>query len=157
MSRLPCGFLLPHFRRPDSLFLRMSSIILWCLCPRLKAARHRLVFVSLIAVISLLTIISSSSCSPQEHSLSSFETLNTLKWRPWREEHSLNFYLSLDLQTTITFDLELRLLHRLRPRVHRGELYKTHTINLEDPTLLKEKINLASLDLGYDAGREVSR
>ncbi|QHO06556.1 Protein DETOXIFICATION [Arachis hypogaea] len=64
------------------------------------------------------------------------------------EEHSLKFYLSLDLQTTITFDLELRLPHRLRPRVHREDLYKTHTINLEDPTLLKEKVNLVSLDLG---------
>ena len=47
------------------------------------------------------------------------------------EEHPLKFFLSLNLQTTITFDLELRLPHRLRPRVHRGELYKTHTINLE--------------------------
>ncbi|KAL4396748.1 hypothetical protein AHAS_Ahas01G0122900 [Arachis hypogaea] len=43
---------------------------------------------------------------------------------------------------------ELRLPPRLRPRVHCGELYKTHTTNLEDPTLLKEKVNLVSLDLG---------
>ncbi|XLU24943.1 hypothetical protein S245_061009, partial [Arachis hypogaea] len=42
----------------------------------------------------------------------------------------------------------LRLPLRLRPRVHRGELYKTHTTNLEDPTLLKEKVNVVSLDLG---------
>ena len=50
-----------------------------------------------------------------------------------REEKNTlsNFYLSLDLQTTITFDLELRLPHRLWPRVHREELYKTHYFILE--------------------------
>ena len=51
-----------------------------------------------------------------------------------------NFYFSLDLQTTITFDLELRLPLRLRPRVHRGELYKTHKINLEVSHVLQFEI-----------------